>query len=324
MAQVTKSFLAIVRQFYPSAPPAFTEKDVKAGSQVGKVFIITGANSGIGLELLHVLYPTGATIYLASRSLAKIQAAIAQVTSVSPPPTTPATLKALYLDLSDLTTVKRAAYEFAAQERRLDILWNNAGNGYSPGSTTKQGLEASIGTNCVAPLLFTQELVPLLHAAAKTAPRNTVRIVWTGSVQIDINAPYGGIDYERIEKPTTVALEEYGASKAGNWFLAVEAAKRWGKYGIISVCGNPGNVLTGIYASQSWLYMLFLKTFVLYKARYGAYTMLFAGFSPEVNEDNNGAYIWPWGKIQPIARPDVLQAASEGKATRFWEWCEGA
>ncbi|KAI0377596.1 NAD(P)-binding protein [Hypomontagnella monticulosa] len=322
MISIATSFLAIFRQFYPPAPPAFTEKDVKPGSQVGRVFIITGANSGIGLELVQVLYPTGATIYLAGRSPSKIQATIARVTSDSPPTETPAKLKSLYLDLSDLTTIKRATSQFAAQETRLDILWNNAGNGYCPGSTTKQGLEASVGTNCVAPLLFTQELVPLLQAAAKTAPRNTVRIVWTGSVQIDVNAPHGGIDYERIKKPTTVTLEEYGASKAGNWFLAVEGAKRWGKYGIISVCENPGNLYTGIYATQSWLYMLFLRTFVLYKARYGAYTMLFAGFSPEINEGNNGAYIWPWGNIQPIARPDVLQAASEGKATKFWEWCE--
>lgn len=92
---------------------------------------------GIGFELVKPLYQTGATIYLAGRSPQKIQAAIAEITSVSPLPHTPAILKSLHLDLSDLTTIKPAAASFAAQENRLDILWNNAGAGFPPGSTTK-------------------------------------------------------------------------------------------------------------------------------------------------------------------------------------------
>ncbi|KAI2779597.1 hypothetical protein F4815DRAFT_446072 [Daldinia loculata] len=154
---------ALWQQFFPPAP-AFTERDVGSGSQVGKVFIITGANSGIGLSLVKLLYPTGATIYLAGRSPIKLQAAIAEVDSALPSPTTPSNLKSLFLDLSDLETIKPAAALFAAQETRLDILWNNAGNGCPPGSVTKQGIEAHVGANCVAPLLFTQELLPMLRA----------------------------------------------------------------------------------------------------------------------------------------------------------------
>lgn len=163
------SLSAVWQQFFPLTP-TFTDKDVKPGSQLGRAFVITGANSGIGLELVRLLYPTGATIYLAGRSPTKIQAAIADITSsistsISPTLATPATLKSLHLDLSDLTTIKPAAASLKAQETRLDILWNNAGGGFPPGSTTKQGLEAHIGANCVAPLLFTQELLPLLRYA---------------------------------------------------------------------------------------------------------------------------------------------------------------
>ncbi|KAI1313182.1 NAD(P)-binding protein [Xylaria venustula] len=263
------------QQFFPPVP-AFTEKDLAVGSQLGRVFIITGANSGIGLALVKLLYPTGATIYIAGRTMPKIDAAIAQAVSVSPPPTTPATLKSLHLDF------------------RFDVLWNNAGNGCPPGTVTKQGIEAHVGANCVAPLLFTQELFPLLQATARIAPEDSVR----------------GVDFARIAKPPTVTYEDYAASKAGNWFLALEGANRRGKYGVLS--------------KENRLFVAFLKTLVLYAARYGAYTMLFAGFSREVNESNNGAYIWPWGRIRPIARPDVLQAANDGKATTFWKWCEDA
>ena len=59
------SFRDLVTQLYPP-PPSFTEKDVP--SQKGKVFIVTGGNNDVGFELIKQLYPSGATIYMASRS----------------------------------------------------------------------------------------------------------------------------------------------------------------------------------------------------------------------------------------------------------------
>ncbi|RYP59419.1 hypothetical protein DL770_010201 [Monosporascus sp. CRB-9-2] len=253
------SFSALRQQFFPLAP-TFTQKHIVPGSQVGKVFIITGANSGLGLALVKLLYPTGATIYLAGRSPEKIQNAINEVTSVlsASAPATPAILKSLYLDLSDLTTVKSAAASFAAQETRLDILWNNAGTGCPPERLTKQGLEIHVGANCVAPLLFTHELLPLLRATARSTSENSVRVVCSGSLQIDMTAPKGGIDFSRIENPRVVNREDYAASKAGNWFLAAEGAKRWGGDGIINAfyatttTSNTSIVIFSAAAPKSW------------------------------------------------------------------------
>ncbi|KAI1214875.1 NAD(P)-binding protein [Annulohypoxylon truncatum] len=323
------SLSALWQQFFPPRP-TFTDKDVKPGSQVGKVFIITGAHSGIGLALLKILYPTGATIYLAGRSPAKMDKAIREVAAASSNATTPATLKTLYLDITDLATVKPAASTFTSRETRLDVLWNNAGVGCPAESVTKQGLEVHVGANCVAPLLFVQELLPVLRATARSpdTPRASVRIVWSGSLHIEMTAPPGGIDFTRIDspRPEDVSRLDYAASKAGNWFLAAEGARRWGADGIMSVCQNPGNLYTSFYDNEPWLLVLFLKTFILYETRYGAYTMLFAGLSPLVGEGGNGAYIWPWGRIKPVARPDVLREGAEegGKAKAFWEWCERA
>lgn len=56
---------SMMTQFWPP-PPTFTEKDVP--SQEGRVFIVTGGNQGVGYELIKMLYPTGAVIYMASRS----------------------------------------------------------------------------------------------------------------------------------------------------------------------------------------------------------------------------------------------------------------
>lgn len=62
---MTMSFRSAITQLYPPKP-AFTEQD--AGSQTGRVFIVTGGNTGVGYELCKQLYGTGATIYMASRS----------------------------------------------------------------------------------------------------------------------------------------------------------------------------------------------------------------------------------------------------------------
>jgi NAD(P)-dependent dehydrogenase (short-subunit alcohol dehydrogenase family) len=60
-----------------------------------------------------------------------------------------------------------------------------------------------------------------------------------------------------------VTYEDYAASKAGNWFVALEASKRWGKDGIISISANPGNLFTPMWDSEHWLLVLILRVLVL-------------------------------------------------------------
>lgn len=144
----------------------------------------------------------------------------------------------LKLDLNDLTTIKKSAEEFLSLEDKLDVLWNNAGIMTPPvGSVTKQGYEAQLGTNNVAPFLFTKLLTPILVRTAKTAPRGTVRVVWVSSSYAEIASVRGGvdmdnIDYKKRERPNDV---KYGCSKAGNALHAMEFAKRYRGDGIVSM-----------------------------------------------------------------------------------------
>jgi NADPH:quinone reductase-like Zn-dependent oxidoreductase len=62
---VLASFRNLFNQWFPPKP-SFTENEVP--SQHGKVFIVTGGNGAVGYELIKILYGTGATIYMASRS----------------------------------------------------------------------------------------------------------------------------------------------------------------------------------------------------------------------------------------------------------------
>ncbi|KAJ0375671.1 hypothetical protein COL26b_006177 [Colletotrichum chrysophilum] len=81
------SLRATLTQIYPPKP-TFTEADVPANSQSGRVFIVRGGNAGIGLELTKILYAAGATVYIASRSKDKVEAAIRNITTNLPSHTT--------------------------------------------------------------------------------------------------------------------------------------------------------------------------------------------------------------------------------------------
>lgn len=116
------------------------------------------------------------------------------------------------------------------------MLWNNAGVMVPPqGSKTKQGYEAQLGTNNVAPFLFTKLLTPILVETAKTNSPGSVRVVWVSSSAAAF-APKGGLELDNLDyKKDKSAGAKYAVSKGGNVLHATEFANRYGKDGIISV-----------------------------------------------------------------------------------------
>lgn len=269
-----------------------------------------------------MLYPSGATIYMAGRSEELMLEAISSIQqSFQPAPSTPSALKFLYVDLADLPSVKRAAEDFGRKEEKLHVLWNNAGiGGGYVGSTTAQGIEVNVGTNCVAPLLLTQLLLPQLRKAAEGASEGSVRVVWTSSAAADTHSVTGGVDFQAIEAgKTTDPMTDYAVSKVGNWFLSHCAAQEWASDNIASVVQNPGNLNTHAYRYQPAALMRVLRPLALYEPRYGAYTMLYSGLSGEVE---NGGFVWPWGRRARSVRADIHEAIEKGAAQRFWKWCE--
>ncbi|KAK1982914.1 hypothetical protein LZ30DRAFT_589525 [Colletotrichum cereale] len=315
-------------QYYPPRP-SFTEEHVRP--QNGRVFIVTGGNTGIGFELVKLLYTTGATIYMASRS--KVSS-IKAITNAAAALKNPGAVRFLHLDLDDLDIVKSAAASFAQQESRLDVLWNNADMGaliLPVGSRTKQGFESMIGMHCVAAQLFTHLLLPQLRAAVADGPRGSVRVVWTSSFLADSNSPTHGVEFGLLDKGTMDRVRNYAQSKAGNWLLGREMATRHGAEGIVSVTQNPGNLRAGAYAGVSAVAMPIIDFLFLHEARFGGYTELYAGLSPEISLENNGAYVIPWGRIRPdtdCPRKDLVNAMKSeaeggtGYAANFWDWCE--
>ncbi|KAL8903530.1 MAG: hypothetical protein Q9207_003864 [Kuettlingeria erythrocarpa] len=318
------SFKTQWTQLFPPNHHPLTERNLP--NQSGKVFIVTGGNSGVGLELVEILYNKNATVYMASRSQEKALAAIKAIQARSPLAT--GRLDFLHLDLNDLTTIKASAAAFGERESALHVLWNNAGISAVPaGSLSKQGLEQHLGVNCVGPFLFAQLLLPQLRAAAASAPKGTVRVVWSSSALVDSRAPPGGVVLEELSSPVEDPVRNYAMSKAGNWMLAAEWNRRPGCEDVLSLTQNPGNLSTNIWQHTSKVLRLLVWP-VLYKPRNGAHTMLWAGLSPDVGEGDGGRCAIPWGRWHPEPRHDIVQSlkskdeGGSGIANEFWDWCE--
>ncbi|KAL9094788.1 MAG: hypothetical protein Q9165_003059 [Trypethelium subeluteriae] len=323
------AFWSVWTQYFPPKP-SFTEASLP--SQEGRVVIVTGGNAGVGFELCKMLYGKGATVYMGARSEERATAAIQQIISETPN-TSNGKLNFLALDLNDLASVKDAAATFAAKETKLDILFNNAGIGALSvpyGSKTAQGTEAFMGIHCVGPLLFSKLLLPQLRKAVKLSSSEKVRVVWAGSLLAEMSSPTDGVDFAILDEGPKTRMGAYSATKAGNIFLAVEWARRYGsgEDAMISVAQNPGNLRTNMFKGTPGWWMLVLNR-TLYPAKFGAYTELYAGLSPDITLDRNGAYVMPWGRIQEqFPRKDIVEAmkpqdqGGKGAPKRFWEWCE--
>ncbi|RDW68636.1 putative estradiol 17 beta-dehydrogenase [Coleophoma crateriformis] len=324
------SFKSIWTQFFPPKP-TFTEKDIPEDLQ-GKVYIVSGANSGMGQELSRVLYAKNAKVYVACRSEEKATKAIAQIKKAAPKSN--GKLVFLSLDLADLNKVKAAAQSFLAQESKLHVLFNNAGvmvGPTNPPLKTAQGYELALGVNCIGTFLFTKLLTPTLVTTARAEPADSVRVVWLSSFGLVEFAPEGrGIDLDNLDyhipRPN---VDRYGISKCGDWLLGVEYARRHQTDGIVSAPINPGNLRTALARDQpAWFKMI--AHAVVYPVINGVYTQLFAAFSPEVTiakADWSTKWIIPWGRFASL-RPDLPPATKpeaeggNGNAQKFWEWNE--
>ncbi|KAH9206604.1 short-chain dehydrogenase [Leptodontidium sp. 2 PMI_412] len=302
-----------LRIFFPPKP-TLTEKTLP--DQSGKVFIVTGGASGLGFELVNILHARNGKVYLAGRSEAKALAAIEAIEAKHPKST--GQILFLHLDLNDLTTIRKSADEFLAKEKRLDVLFNNAGVMVPPqGSKTVQGYELQLGTNNLAPFLFTTLLIPLMVSTAKTALKDSVRVVWVSSSAV-ITAPKPAVDFDNMDYRKEEGIwAKYSRSKAGLVIYAAEMARRTSGQGIISVSLDPGFFKTNLQRSTPTIERVFFGWLSSSPVN-GACTELFAGLDKSVTEGHNGGWIAPYGRLVP-ARKDLVDPEI-GKA--YWEWSE--
>lgn len=203
--------------------------------QSGRVVVVTGANSGLGLEATKALAARGATVVMACRDPARAQGAATAVREAVPG----AHLEVMALDLASLTSVAAFAGEVTAKHRAIDVLMNNAGVMALPRALTPDGFELQLGTNHLGHFALTLRLLPALEAAA--APRVvTVASTAHRMGRIDFDDLMG----ERRYKPWPA----YGQAKLANLLFAYELERRLRAAGhkALSVAAHPGYSATNL------------------------------------------------------------------------------
>ena len=204
--------------------------------QHGRRVIITGANSGLGLEAARRLSAAGAHVVMAARTAEKNAGAADTIRKTVPD----ASLQLESLDLASLASVRAFADRMNAEKTPTDILINNAGVMAVPTRhTTEDGFELQFGTNHLGHFALTAQLLPSLTAAE--APRVvTLSSVmhWIGRIRFgDLNA----------EKKYNAWLA-YGQSKLANLLFAHELQRRSDAagWGLLSAAAHPGSSRTNL------------------------------------------------------------------------------
>ena len=194
----------------------------------GRVALVTGANSGLGLESVRALAARGATVILACRSRSRAEASRSQLQKHGL-----LRLELLDLDLADLNSVEAAATAVGQRYGRLDLLLNNAGVMAPPRTLTAQGHELQFGVNHLGHMALTQRLLPLMEGQ----PDPRVVTVTSGAQyfgRIRWNDPSWSSDYDRYGA--------YGQSKLANvmFALELEAQLRQRNSNVRSLAAHPG------------------------------------------------------------------------------------
>jgi NAD(P)-dependent dehydrogenase (short-subunit alcohol dehydrogenase family) len=214
-----------------------TEIDVP--SQTGKLAVVTGANSGIGLETARRLALAGADVVLAVRSVDKGNRAADDIRTTAPD----ATVRVAVLDLASLASIESFAGAIVADGRPIDLLINNAGVMAVPKRhTTADGFELQLGTNHLGHFALTGRLVSLLRAA--TSPRVTT--VSSGAHLM------GSIHFDDLQLERGYrAWTAYSQSKLANLLFAqqLERLSRANGWGILSDAAHPGSTRTNLQSS---------------------------------------------------------------------------
>lgn len=280
---------------------------------VGKVAIVTGANSGIGVDTAAGLAQKGATVIMACRDLQKARPVAAAIRQQWPG----SRIEVMPLDLSNLDAVHAFAADFLRQYQRLDLLINNAGVMHPPYSKTAQGFEMQFGVNHLGHFALTGLLLDCLNRT----PAARVVTVSSGSHR------FGTIDFDDLnwEKRKYAPNAAYGQSKLANLLFTYELQHRLraaGK-GTLAVAAHPGYTSTNLQKHTPAI--MFINPLFGQPAAMGALPTLYAAMASDVQGCD---YIGPDGLFEMRGYPTKVNSNARSHdmavAKRLWGVSEAA
>ena len=283
----------------------------------GKLAIVTGANSGLGLETTRALARRGAQVVMACRSPSKAEAARAELIAGG---IAEDLLELRALDLADLASVRRFAEEILPTSPRLDLLINNAGVMALPYSRTADGFEMQIGTNHLGHFALTGLLLGRLVETAGA------RVVTVASLMHKLGKiRFDDLSWERGYR----SWPAYGQSKLANLLFGFELQRRLDAAGhrLLSLAAHPGYAATNLPsvgpqmrgATLSGRMFALGNRVLAQDAAAGALPSLYAATAADVR---GGEYFGPAGPMElrgPPRRVSPLPKARDPEAAaRLW------
>ena len=290
---------------------------IETPDQSGRVVVITGANSGLGLAAAHVLARKGATVVLGCRSVPNAEKARAAILEVTPQ----ANVQVGSVDVASLRSVRDFAESICRRFAALDVLINNAGIMATPHAVSSDGFEMQLATNHLGHFALTGLLLPLMRE------RSGSRVVAVASIaarsgRINFDDPMGEHRYD--------PWQAYNQSKLANLMFALELQRRLAKTrsATVAVAAHPGASTTNLFATPGGFFAKrvmspLMSRFLFQSAERGALPILLAAASPAAQP---GGYYGPSGfqEMKGHPGPAVIprQALDEAVATRLWRLSE--
>lgn len=262
----------------------------------GKIVLVTGATSGIGLVAARALAGQGATVIIHGRNPEKTRAVAAAV---------PGKVETALADLSSMAEVRKLAADLKNRFPRLDVLLNNAGAINHKRVVTKDGFELTFAANHLAYFLLTKELWPMLGPGARV-------------VNVASEASRAGrLNFDDLQSERGYSgWAAYATSKLQNILFTFELARRLPP-GVTANALHPGAIASNFAQNAGWMGVAWkLFSPFLRSEEKGARTSIYLASSPEV-EGVTGKYFIDCR--QKRARKD---AYDEAAARRLWEESE--
>jgi NAD(P)-dependent dehydrogenase (short-subunit alcohol dehydrogenase family) len=267
--------------------------------QDDRTFVVTGANSGIGLEAARALAGAGGRVVMAVRDTAKGSTAAAGITG---------DVEVRQLDLASLDSVRAFAADLPGP---VDVLVNNAGVMALPHRTTADGFEMQFGTNHLGHFALTGLLLDRLTDRVVTVSSGAHRI--------------GKIDFDDLQHEKSYRRwEAYGQSKLANLLFTYELQRRLTAAGsaLKAVAAHPGYAATNLqFHTESFqdAAMSVFNKLVAQSAEMGALPTLYAATVPDIPP---AAFVGPDGLGEQRGHPKLVGSSSRSKdeaaAARLW------
>ena len=287
------------------------------GQLTGRTLVLTGANSGIGLETARDLVGRGAHVIFAVRDVERGEQAAAGLTGTG-------TTSVVELDLADLDSVAQCAKTLLAERTGLSALICNAGIMGGPMRLTPQGFESQMATNHHGHAALTSAVWPLLHATGG-------RVVLLSSIAARGGKLTGDTTREQLVAPAPYAPQAvYSNTKQANLLFAQELHRRASRAGspVSAVACHPGvsrsNLLPRSLGGGR------LRAPVARAVSAVALQSSAAGAQPTLraldHSTPSGAFVGPTTLGQTRGRPELIDVFATGKdpavAARLWQLTE--